>query len=164
MRCGRSFLDYLNSQRRDAEKSKRDRRERQVELKSMIQGALAQNDLSGQIIGGAIEVHRILGPGLLESIYQEALALELTGPGLQVRQHTEVPVRYKERVLGAPLRLDMLVNDLIIVEIKSVEHLLAVHEAQLLSYLKLSDKSLGLLINFNTRILSRSVRRIANGL
>ena len=130
----------------------------------MTRDALPQNELSGQIIGAAIEVHRILGPGLLESIYQEALALELVTRDLQVRQHTEVPVRYKDKVLGAPLRLDMLVNDLIIVEIKSVERLLAVHEAQLLSYLKLSDKSLGLLINFNTRILSQSVRRIANGL
>ena len=127
----------------------------------MTPEALPQNELSGQIIGAAIEVHRILGPGLLESIYQEALALELVA---RVRQHTEVPVRYKDKVLGAPLRLDMLVNDLIIVEIKSVERVFAVHDAQLLSYLKLSDKSLGLLINFNTRILSQSVRRIANGL
>jgi len=107
----------------------------------MTAEALPENELSGQIIGAAIEVHRILGPGLLESIYQEALTMELTSQGLQVKRHTEVPVRYKDKVLSAPLRLDMLINDLIILEIKSVEHLLAIHEAQLLSYLKLSDKS-----------------------
>ena len=126
--------------------------------------ALPKNELSGQIIGAAIEVHRILGPGLLESIYQEALAMELGIRGVRVQRHMEVPVRYKDKLLSAPLRLDMLVNDLIIVEVKSVDHLAAVHEAQLLSYLKLADKRLGLLINFNTRKLANSLRRIVNGL
>jgi GxxExxY protein len=109
-------------------------------------------------------MHRILGPGLLESIYQEALTMELGSRGLDVRRQVEVPVRYKDKLLAAPLRLDVLVNELIVVEIKSVERLLAVHEAQLLSYLKLSDKRLGLLINFNARMLKQSIRRIANDL
>ena len=125
---------------------------------------LPENELSGQIIGAAIEVHRILGPGLLESIYQEALTMELGSRGLDVKRQVEVPVRYKGNLLAAPLRLDVLVNGLIVVEIKSVERLLAVHEAQLLSYLKLSDKRLGLPISFNARMLKQSIHRIANDL
>jgi len=123
-----------------------------------------ENELSGQIIGAAIEVHRWLGPGLLESIYDEAIAVELTSRGFSVNRQAEVLVRYKDKILSAPLRLDLLVNDLVVVEIKAVERLLKIHEAQLLSYLRLSDKRLGLLINFNSRVLTESVKRIVNGL
>jgi GxxExxY protein len=123
-----------------------------------------ENELSGQIIGAAIEVHRWLGPGLLESIYDEAIAVELTSRGFSVNRQAEVLVRYKDKILSAPLRLDLLVNDLVVVEIKAVERLLKVHEAQLLSYLRLSDKRLGLLINFNSRVLTESVKHIVNGL
>jgi len=122
-----------------------------------------ENQLSGEVIGAAIEVHRELGPGLLESIYREALAMELAARGLTVNRELEVPILYKGRMLMSSLRLDMLVNALIVVEVKSVEHIVSVHEAQLLSYLRLSGKRLGLLINFNSPVLTRSIRRVING-
>jgi GxxExxY protein len=120
------------------------------------------NELSGEIIGAAIEVHRILGPGLLESLYEEALVLELELRKIEVSRQVEVPVEYKGYRLANLLRLDLLVSDLIVVEVKSVEHILPVHEAQLLGYLRLTGKRLGLLINFNSAVLSKSIRRIAN--
>jgi GxxExxY protein len=122
-----------------------------------------ENQLSGEVIGAAIEVHRELGPGLLESIYREALAMELAARGLAVNRDLEVPILYKGRTLTSSLRLDMLVNALIVVEVKSVEHIVSGHEAQLLSYLRLSGKRLGLLINFNSPVLTRSIRRVVNG-
>jgi GxxExxY protein len=122
------------------------------------------NDLSGEIIGAAIEVHRALGPGLLESIYEQALVMELGDRGLTVSEQVEVQVAYKGKPLSGLLRLDILVNDLIVVEIKAVERILSVHEAQLLSYLRLSNKKLGLLINFNVSVLTKAVRRIVNHL
>jgi GxxExxY protein len=125
---------------------------------------VSDNELSGKIIGGAIEVHSILGPGLLEFLYEEALAIELGQRGLTVARQVEIPVTYKHERLRNVLRLDLLVNGLVIVEVKSVERILPVHEAQLLSYLRLSEKKLGLLINFNSTVLSRSVRRIVNNL
>jgi GxxExxY protein len=125
---------------------------------------VSENELSGKIIGGAIEVHSILGPGLLEFLYEEALAIELGQRGLTVARQVEIPVTYKHERLRNVLRLDLLVNGLVIVEVKSVERILPVHEAQLLSYLRLSEKKLGLLINFNSTVLSRSVRRIVNNL
>jgi GxxExxY protein len=118
--------------------------------------------VSGEIISAAIEVHRILGPGLLESIYEEALVLELEFRKIDVSRQVEVTVEYKGQRLTNSLRLDLLVKDQIVVEVKSVEHILPVHEAQLLSYLKLTGKRLGLLINFNSAVLSKSIRRIAN--
>ena len=120
------------------------------------------NELSGEIIGAAIEVHRILGPGLLESLYEEALVLELELRKIKVSRQVEVPVEYKGYRLANLLRLDLLVSDLIVVEVKSVEHILPVHEAQLLGYLRMTGKRLGLLINFNSAVLSKSVRRIVN--
>lgn len=125
---------------------------------------MSVNELSGQIIGAAIEVHRVLGSGLLEFLYEEALAIELGHWGLTVARQVEIPVAYKGERLQNVLRLDLLVNGLVIVEVKSVEQILPVHEAQLLSYLRLSEKKLGLLINFNSTVLSRSVRRIVNKL
>jgi GxxExxY protein len=123
-----------------------------------------ENELSGEIIGAAIEVHRVLGPGLLESVYEEAFAIELQDRNLLVSRQIEVPLVYKGRRLQNLLRMDLLVADLIVVEVKSVERILPVHEAQLLSYLRLAQKKLGLLINFNSTVLSRSVRRIVNHL
>jgi GxxExxY protein len=125
--------------------------------------AADDNQLSGEVIGAAIEVHRELGPGLLESIYREALATELTARGFVVHREVEVPIRYKGKILTNSLRLDMLVNELMVVEVKSIERIIAVHEAQLLSYLRLSHRRLGLLINFNSPVLTRSIRRIVNG-
>jgi GxxExxY protein len=125
---------------------------------------VAQNELSGAIIGAAIEVHRLLGAGLLESVYEEALAIELEDRGLPFAKQVEVSLQYKGRHLRHLLKLDLLVADTIVVEVKSVERILPVHEAQLLSYLRLTGKKLGLLINFNSAILSKSVRRIVNEL
>ncbi len=125
---------------------------------------MTENELSGEVIGAAIEVHRVLGPGLLESIYEEAFLSELENRKIQVSRQVEVPVVYKEKRLQNVFRLDFLVADLIVVEIKAVERILPVHEAQLLSYLRLTQKKLGLLINFNTSVLSKSVRRIVNRL
>ena len=125
---------------------------------------MIDKELSGEIIGAAIEVHRVLGPGLLETLYEEALVVELSLRAIKVSRQLEVPVTYKEHRLQNLLRLDLLVDDLVIVEVKSVERILPVHEAQLLSYLKMTQKKLGLLINFNSAILSKSVRRIVNKL
>ena len=125
---------------------------------------MTENELSGEIIGAAIEVHRVLGPGLLESIYEEAFLAELENRNVQVSRQVEVPVVYKEVRLQNVFRLDFLVADLIVVEVKAVEQILPVHEAQLLSYLRLTQKKLGLLINFNSTVLSKSVRRIVNRL
>ena len=123
-----------------------------------------ENELSHEVIGAAIEVHRILGPGLLESIYEEALAIELRDRGMVVGRQTDVEVSYKGQRLENRLRLDILVNEILIVEIKSVEHILPIHEAQLLSYLRMSGRKLGLLMNFNATVLRNSIRRIVNNL
>ena len=125
---------------------------------------MTENELSGEIIGAAIEVHRVLGPGLLESIYEEAFLAELENRNIQVSRQVEVPVVYKEKRLQNVFRLDFLVAELIVVEVKAVERVLPVHEAQLLSYLRLTQKKLGLLINFNSTVLRKSVRRIVNRL
>ena len=109
------------------------------------------NQLAYDIVGCAIEVHKQLGPGLLESIYQQCLAEELKTNGFKVLAEVPVPINYKGRQLKQELRLDLLVNNLIIVEIKAVETLLPVFKAQLLTYLKLAEKPKGLLINFHCR-------------
>jgi len=107
------------------------------------------NEISYKIIGCAIEVHKQLGPGLLESVYELCLIDEMKSAGLSVKAQIYVPVKYKEKDLGGSLKLDLLVNDLIIVEEKAVEQMIPLFKAQLLSYLKLSGKPKGLLINFN---------------
>ena len=106
-------------------------------------------ELSYKIIGCAIEVHKHLGPGLLESVYETCFIEELTSAGLFVNSQVYVPIHYKGKDLGGYLKLDLLVNDLIIVEEKAVEQMIPLFEAQLLSYLKLTGKPKGLLINFN---------------
>jgi GxxExxY protein len=107
------------------------------------------NDIAYKIVGCAIEVHKQLGPGLLESVYELCLIDELKNCGLSVRSQIHIPIQYKDKNLGGILKLDLLVNDLVIVEIKAVETMIPVYKAQLLSYLKLSGKPKGLLINFN---------------
>jgi GxxExxY protein len=107
------------------------------------------NDISYKIVACAIEVHKTLGPGLLESIYHTCLIEELEQSGLLTESQVEVPVKYKGKDIGGKLKIDILVNELIIVELKSVEVILPVHKAQLLSYMKLADVPKGLLINFN---------------
>ena len=108
------------------------------------------NEIAYKIVGGAIEVHKNIGPGLLESVYESCFINELLSLGLNVKSQVCVPVMYKGKDLGGILKLDILVNDLIIVEIKAVEVMIPVYKAQLLSYLKLAKKPKGLLINFNT--------------
>jgi GxxExxY protein len=120
------------------------------------------DQLSEAIIGAAIEVHRELGPGLLESIYEHCLAQELSALGIPVLRQHKVPVKYKGVQLDLGFRIDLWVDDRIIVEIKAVEARHPVHTAQLLSYLKLTDCRLGLLINFNAETLVKGVKRVVN--
>ena len=115
------------------------------------------NEISYKIIGCAIEVHRHLGPGLLESVYEACFIEELKELGLDVRSQLNVPIHYKGKDLGGSLKLDLLVNDLIIVEDKAVELMTPLFQAQLLSYLKLSGKPKGLLINFNCEVIKEQV-------
>ena len=123
---------------------------------------MTDNQLSYQIRGAIFEVYNTLGPGLLETVYEEALCFELHQRGLKVERQLEVPIRYKEASLSTPLRLDVLVEDQIIIELKSVKELLDVHYKQLLTYLRLMNKSLGILVNFNTDDISSSIRRVIN--
>lgn len=123
-----------------------------------------ENDISYKIIGAAVEMHRALGPGLLESVYETALAYDLRVLGLKVETQVSMPMMYKEVKMDVGCRLDLLVEDKVIVEIKSVETLAPVHFAQTLTYLKLADKKLALLINFNTKLLKDGVHRIVNNL
>lgn len=124
----------------------------------------ALNAVSNEIIGAAIEVHRELGPGLLESIYRDCLARELAARRLQVEREVEVPVRYKGEALGTAYRLDLRVAGELVVETKAVEALLPVHQAQLLTYLRLTGSRLGLLLNFNIDTMRNGIRRVVNGL
>jgi GxxExxY protein len=119
--------------------------------------------VSGEVIGAAIEVHRQLGPGLLESVYQASLARELSVRRIEHRQEVALPATYKGVALGTSHRLDLLVEDLVVVELKSVERLEAVHHLQLLTYLRLSGRWLGLLLNFNADRLKHGLRRLLNG-
>ncbi len=119
------------------------------------------DEASNRIIGAAIEVHRHLGPGLLESIYERALVHELRLRGMSVRQQVAVSVMYKDLALDGQ-RLDLLVDPGVIVEIKAVERLAPIHQAQLISYLKTTGMRLGLLINFNHRLLKDGIKRIVN--
>jgi GxxExxY protein len=118
-----------------------------------------EGELTHAIIGAAIEVHRALGPGLLEAAYEVSLEHELVQRGLRVRRQVGMPVQYKGVSLDAGYRLDLLVEDTVVVEVKAVDGLTRVHEAQLLTYLRLSGVRIGLLINFNERVLKDGVLR-----
>ncbi len=120
------------------------------------------DQISRRIIGAAIEVHRHLGPGLLESAYQSCLVFELKHLGLSLEEQKALPVVYKEVRLDCGYRLDLLVEDAIIVEIKAIEKLLPIHDAQLLSYLRLAKKRVGLLMNFHVPVLKDGLKRIVN--
>jgi GxxExxY protein len=119
--------------------------------------------LSYEIIGSAIEVHRLIGPGLLESVYEVALCKELWLRGISVERQVSVPVSYKGEGLNCEVKLDLLIDKLIIVEVKAVDKLISVHTAQLLTYLRLQNLWLGLLINFNVISLREGLRRVLNG-
>ena len=120
------------------------------------------DQISRRVIGAAIEVHRHLGPGLLESAYQSCLAFELRQRGLRVEEQKPLPVTYKDVKLDCGYRLDLVVDDEIIVEVKAVETLLPIHDAQLLSYLRPAHKKVGLLINFHVPVLKSGLKRIVN--
>ncbi len=123
-----------------------------------------ENDIATIILGCAIEVHKQLGPGLLESAYEACLVYELKEKGLNVVQQAALPVIYKDVKLEAGYRIDVLVENKVIIEIKSVDALADIHLAQVLTYLKLKDVKLGLLINFNSVLLKEGIKRVVNGL
>ncbi|MBI2295280.1 MAG: GxxExxY protein [Betaproteobacteria bacterium] len=121
----------------------------------------AQRDpLTEKIVGAAIEVHRALGPGLLESAYEECLCFELSQLGLRYRRQVDLPITYKSVKLDCGFRIDIVVEEQVVLELKTVEKLLPVHEAQLLTYLRLSGMRTGLLLNFNVSVLKHGIRRM----
>jgi GxxExxY protein len=125
---------------------------------------MTENEISSLVIGAALEVHKALGPGLLETVYQQALVREFELQAIPIEREMPIKASYKGVAFDAAYRLDLLVMDKVIVELKVVERLLPVHDAQLLSYLRLTNRRLGLLINFNSVRLRDGIRRIVNGL
>jgi GxxExxY protein len=125
---------------------------------------MTENQISYQIRGAIFDVYNELGPGLLESVYEEAMVFELKKRGLSIQRQQEVPILYKGEELSTDLRLDLLVEDSVIVELKSVSELQDVHYKQLLTYLKLTKKKLGILVNFNTDDIQYDIKRVANGM
>jgi GxxExxY protein len=123
-----------------------------------------ENEISGIIVDSAFKVHTSLGPGLLETVYEKVLAYEIRKRGLHVEVQQPVPVYYDNIVFDEGFRLDLLVEDKVIVEIKSIEEIAPIHKKQLLTYLRLKDKRLGLLINFNVELIKQGITRTANGL
>jgi len=123
-----------------------------------------ENDISYQIIGAAIDIHKNIGPGLLESAYENALAYDLKTLGFNVKQQLAIPFIYKEVKQEIGYRIDLLIDNKVIIEVKAVEALAPVHFAQVLTYLKLSDIKLGLLINFNAGLLKDNIHRVVNKL
>ena len=125
---------------------------------------MTENDITGNIIDSCIKIHRTLGPGLLESVYEELLAYELKKKGLLCERQVGVPVLYDELKMDLGFRADIIVEDKVIIELKSIESVLPVHKKQLLTYLKLSKRKVGLLINFNEELIKNGITRIANGI
>lgn len=123
---------------------------------------MIENELSKTIIGCAIEVHKQLGPGLLESAYQECLYYELIQAGLKVQKEKPMPIVYKEVKLDHGYRMDLLVEEKVVVEIKTVDGFIDVHTAQVLTYLRLGNYKLGLLLNFQTTVLKNGIKRVIN--
>ena len=121
------------------------------------------NPLSNRIIGIAIDVHRELGPGLLESAYEECLCYELENRGISFERQKQLPVKYKDKIIGCGYRVDILIEDAIVIEMKAVKELLPLHDAQLLTYLKLGGWKLGFLLNFNVPVMKRGIKRKVNG-
>jgi GxxExxY protein len=120
---------------------------------------MVHRDVTDAVLGAAVEVHRALGPGLLESAYESCLAHELSLRGARFRRQLELPVEYKGQRIDCGFRIDLLVEDEVVVELKSVEAVLPVHEAQLMTYMKLAEKRVGLLINFNVPMLREGIVR-----
>lgn len=130
----------------------------------MAQKGTDFNNITQTIIGAAIEVHRHLGPGLLEAAYEECLCRELDIRRVPFKRQVPLPVTYKGVILDCSYRLDLLIEGKVVVEIKAIEELLPIHDAQLLTYLKLGDWKVGLLINFNVPLLKDGIHRLVNGL
>ena len=124
---------------------------------------MGENEIASHIVDSAIKIHRKLGPGLLESVYRSVLAHELSIRGLKVERERPIPVSYEGLLLETAYRADLVVNDKVIVEVKSIEQIAPVHKKPLLTYLKLADKRLGLLINFNVFLVKDGITRVANG-
>ena len=122
------------------------------------------NKLTEKIIGCAIEVHKGIGPGLLESAYEECLCYELSQAGLSFERQVSLPVIYKQVKLDCGYRLDIVVESQIIIEVKAVDQIISIHEAQLLSYLRMLNKRLGLILNFHSTVMKSGIKRIANNL
>lgn len=127
-----------------------------------MKDAEALDQITRKIIGAAISVHRALGPGLLEGTYEACLAYELVQLGFKVERQKELPVRYRGVVIDCGYRLDLLIEDEIVVEVKAVDQLIPVHQAQVMSYLRMSGKRVGLLMNFNVKVLKQGLKRIVN--
>ena len=132
------------------------------EVNMQLLSTMGINDISYKIRGAIFEVYKNLGPGLLESVYEEALAFELKERGLKVERQQPVPIKYKGKELKTDLRLDLLVDDQVIIELKSVEDMKPVFGKQLLTYLRLTNKHLGILVNFNTDDIQHSIKRVIN--
>ena len=126
----------------------------------MYDFAKDDNDLSGKVLASAIHIHSVLGPGLFEKVYQECLFYHLTKSGLRVEKEKTLPVLFETVVLDAGYRLDLLVEDKLIVELKAVDKIMPIHEAQLHTYLKLSGKPLGLILNFNAVLMKDGIKRM----
>ena len=136
-------------------------------MRDIVMAALSVaelNRISNLVVGSAIEVHRILGPGLLESVYEQCLAGELEQQKFVVERQVDLPLRYKDTLIQSVYRLDLLIQRELIVEVKAVDALQPVHTAQLLSYLKLKPARLGLLLNFNVDVLRKGIKRVVNEL
>jgi GxxExxY protein len=125
---------------------------------------LNENEIARLIVDAAYQVHRQLGPGLLESVYEIALAFELRERGLQVERQVAMPVKYGSILFEEGFRADLVVNNLVVVEVKSIDQVIAVHKKVLLTYLRLADKRLGLLINFGSELIKDGISRVVSGL
>lgn len=125
---------------------------------------MTENEISKIVVNACFEVHKKLGPGLFESVYEEILFYELNKLGLEVKRQIILPVKWKELNLDKGFVADLVVNDKLIIELKSVEKISSLHQKQLLTYLKLSDMKLGLLINFNVNLIKNGIQRVVNGL
>jgi GxxExxY protein len=151
------------ARRHKEDEERRTRREIRTVIEShSVEGRDRADFLSHEILGAAIEVHRVLGPGLLESAYEECLCHELSIRGIPFQRQFELPVEYKGLLLDCGYRIDLLVDGLVIVELKSIEKMSALHEAQLLTYLRIKRVWLGMLINFNVPVLRDGVKRLIN--
>ena len=125
---------------------------------------MTENQIAAIVVDAALKIHKILGPGMLESVYQATLTYELRKRGLQVDEQTPVPVYYETVKLELAFRVDLLIDEKVVVEIKSIERLAPVHRAQLLTYLRLMDLRLGLLVNFNVELIKDGIQRVVNKL